>query len=46
MVVLSFTCTPEAAAKIHDSLVCLAKFSDTVAIEARQKTVGTWPWTP
>ncbi|KAF2729045.1 hypothetical protein EJ04DRAFT_546502 [Polyplosphaeria fusca] len=36
MVVLNFTLTPEAAAKVHDLLVCLGKFSDTVAIEARR----------
>lgn len=40
MVVLNFTLTPEAAAKIHDLLVCLGKFSDTVAIEARRERVG------
>ncbi|KAJ4304998.1 hypothetical protein N0V90_000526 [Kalmusia sp. IMI 367209] len=37
MVVLNFTLTPEAASKIHDLLVCLGKFSDTVAIEARRE---------
>ncbi|KAF2111676.1 Rad9-domain-containing protein [Lophiotrema nucula] len=37
MVVLNFTLTPEAAAKVHDLLVCLGKFSDTVAIEARRE---------
>ncbi|ORY10413.1 Rad9-domain-containing protein [Clohesyomyces aquaticus] len=36
MVVLNFTLVPEAAAKVHDLLVCLGKFSDTVAIEARR----------
>ncbi|KAF1959536.1 hypothetical protein CC80DRAFT_302593 [Byssothecium circinans] len=36
MVVLNFTLTPEAASKVHDLLVCLGKFSDTVAIEARR----------
>jgi hypothetical protein len=40
MVVLNFTLTPEAASKIHDLLVCLGKFSDTVAIEARREKVG------
>ena len=40
MVVLNFTLTPEAASKIHDLLVCLGKFSDTVAIEARRDRVG------
>ncbi|KAH7077794.1 Rad9-domain-containing protein [Paraphoma chrysanthemicola] len=37
MVVLNFTLTPEAASKIHDVLVCLGKFSDAVAIEARRE---------
>ncbi|KAF2006963.1 hypothetical protein P154DRAFT_480821 [Amniculicola lignicola CBS 123094] len=37
MVVLNFTLTPEAASKIHDLLVCLGKFGDTVAIEARRE---------
>ena len=40
MVVLNFTLTPEAASKIHDLLVCLGKFSETVAIEARRERVG------
>jgi hypothetical protein len=40
MVVLNFTLTPEAASKIHDVLVCLGKFNDTVAIEARRDKVG------
>ncbi|KAH7139020.1 Rad9-domain-containing protein [Dendryphion nanum] len=37
MVVLNFTLTPEAASRIHDLLICLGKFSDTVAIEARRE---------
>lgn len=40
MVLLNFTLTPEAASKVHDLLVCLGKFSDTVAIEARREKVG------
>jgi hypothetical protein len=40
MVVLNFTLTPEAAAKVHDLLVCLGKFSDTVSIEAKRERVG------
>lgn len=40
MDVLNFTLTPEAAAKVHDILICLGKFSDTVAIEARRERVG------
>ncbi|KAF1836249.1 hypothetical protein BDW02DRAFT_546661 [Decorospora gaudefroyi] len=37
MVILNFTLTPVAASKVHDLLVCLGKFSDTVAIEARRE---------
>ncbi|KAF1842411.1 uncharacterized protein K460DRAFT_380268 [Cucurbitaria berberidis CBS 394.84] len=37
MVVLNFTLTPQAASKLHDLLVCLGKFSDTVAVEARRE---------
>lgn len=44
MVLLNFTLTPEAASKVHDLLVCLGKFSDTVAIEARQERVGQQPF--
>lgn len=40
MVVLNFTLLPEAAAKVHDLLVCLGKFSDTVSIEARRERVS------
>jgi cell cycle checkpoint control protein RAD9A len=39
MVTLNFTLTPEASARLHDLLSCLAKFSDTVSIEARKDTV-------
>jgi len=49
MVVLNFILTPEAASKIHDVLVCLGKFSETVAIEARRDRVGecrTDTWHP
>jgi cell cycle checkpoint control protein RAD9A len=42
MVVLNFTLTPEAAAKVHDLLVCLGKFNDTVVIEARRERVGIY----
>jgi cell cycle checkpoint control protein RAD9A len=43
MAVLNFTLMPDAAAKLHDLLVCLGKFSDTVAIEARRDRVGFNP---
>ncbi|KAH9872001.1 hypothetical protein J1614_006261, partial [Plenodomus biglobosus] len=37
MTVLNFTLTPEAASKVHDLLVCLGKFDDTVLLEARRE---------
>ena len=40
MVTLNFTLTPEAASRVHDFLICLAKFSDSVSIEARKDRVG------
>jgi cell cycle checkpoint control protein RAD9A len=39
MVVLKFTFTPEASSRLHDILTCLAKFSDTVSIEAQKENV-------
>jgi len=42
METLDFTLTPEAAAKVHDILMCLAKFSDTVTIEARRERVSSY----
>jgi hypothetical protein len=39
MVVLKFTLTPEASSRLHDILTCLAKFSDTVSIEAQKENV-------
>lgn len=35
MAVLSFSLTPEATGQIYEALVCLAKFGESVAIEAR-----------
>ncbi|KAI4727723.1 Rad9-domain-containing protein [Aureobasidium sp. EXF-10728] len=35
MSALSFAFSPEATAKVHDALVCLAKFGETVCMEAR-----------
>ena len=40
MVTLKFSLSPEAAAKVHDMLSCLAKFSDTVSLEARKDHVS------
>ena len=35
MAVLSFSLTPEATGRVYEALVCLAKFGEAVAIEAR-----------
>ncbi|OJD28936.1 dna repair protein rad9 [Diplodia corticola] len=40
MVVLNFTLRPEALAALHDALVCLAKFSDAVSLEARREKLS------
>lgn len=37
---LSFTLSPEAVARVHDAVLCLSKFSDSVSIEARPDKVG------
>ena len=33
--VLKFTLSPQSTQKIHDALVCLSKFNETVALDAR-----------
>lgn len=40
MTVLGFSLTPEATGRIYEALVCLAKFGESVAIEARGDKVG------
>jgi len=40
MAVLSFSLTPEATGRIYEALVCLAKFGESVAIEARGDKVS------
>ena len=40
MPVLSFTLLPEALTRIHDAILCLAKFSEVVSLEARPDKVG------
>ena len=39
MAILSFSLAPEGTSKLHDLLVCLAKFGDYVAIEAARESV-------
>lgn len=36
---LGFTLSPEAVIRIHDAIVCLAKFSEIVSLEAREEKV-------
>ena len=40
MTVLSFSLTPEATARVYELLVCLAKFGESVAIEAKSDKVA------
>lgn len=40
MHVLNFTLTPTGVARVHDAVICLAKFGETVSIEARPEKVG------
>ena len=40
MSALSFSFSPEATAKVHDALICLAKFGETVCMEARGDIVN------
>ncbi|KAK7712734.1 hypothetical protein SLS57_007688 [Botryosphaeria dothidea] len=40
MVALNFTLQPEALAALHDVLVCLGKFSESVSIEARRERLS------
>lgn len=37
---LGFSLTPEATERVYEALVCLAKFGESVAIEARGDKVG------
>ncbi|EKG20046.1 Rad9 [Macrophomina phaseolina MS6] len=40
MVALNFTLHPQALASLHDALVCLGKFSESVSIEARRERLS------
>jgi hypothetical protein len=40
MSALSFSFSSEATAKVHDALICLAKFGETVCMEARGDIVN------
>lgn len=39
MAVLSFTLSAEATGRIYESLVCLAKFGESVSLEAKKDKV-------
>lgn len=41
MTTLTLSLAPPALVRLHDALICLSKFSDTVAIETEQDLVGT-----
>lgn len=43
MTTISLSLAPPALIRLHDVLICLSKFSDTVAIEAEHDLVSTWP---
>ncbi|MCJ1304496.1 hypothetical protein MMC08_007308, partial [Hypocenomyce scalaris] len=36
MPALTFTLSPEGVVRVHDAILCLAKFSETVSLEARR----------
>lgn len=40
MTTLSFALAPQALIQLHDALICLAKFDETVVIEAEYDLVG------
>jgi cell cycle checkpoint control protein RAD9A len=40
MTTISLSLAPPAIVRLHDVLICLAKFSDTVAIEAEHDLVS------
>lgn len=40
MAILSFSLSPEATGRIHELLLCLAKFSESVCLEARNEKAG------
>lgn len=39
MAILTFTLSPDGVVRIHDALVCLGRFSETVSIEATHDKV-------
>lgn len=43
---LSFSLTLEGVVRIHDAVLCLAKFSEVVSLEAREDKVRDIPTYP
>lgn len=41
MAVLTFTLSPEAVGKMHDALICLGKFNESVSLEATRDHVSS-----
>lgn len=42
---LSFSLSPAALVRLHDALICLAKFNESVSIEAEYDLVRLFPCT-
>lgn len=40
MQTLNFTLTPDGVVRVHDAVLCLAKFSEVVGFEAHRDKVG------
>lgn len=40
---LAFTLSPEGVVRVHDAVVCLSKFSESVSLEARHDKVTHHP---
>ncbi len=40
---LTFTLSPEGVIRVHDAVVCLSKFGESVSIEARHDKVRSHP---
>lgn len=43
MAILTFSLSPEATGRIYEALICLAKFGESVSIEAKHHKVFSVP---
>ena len=43
MAILTFSLSPEATGRIYEAMICLAKFGESVSIEARHDKVFSVP---